>query len=240
MYVCSRSMTYGNVFRHPISNEVCPPSLHLVDHILPQLLSTPYFHLDFGLPLFLLTVGIQFKIFWGNLSLSILWRCPYQTKTNRIHVSLSLETIRCKTNPVQALKTYFFKIPSIATSVSHVASSFKVSQLKLCKHVICLIRDICSVPLILLDFTKCQILKETSRLWGGQGPFKDCRATEQGQKGGTAFGKEYTLWNSSLSTLLNPIRTPMKGHHVSPTYFCLAFYRKTNFKTNNIDWINAP
>jgi hypothetical protein len=37
MYVCSLSVTYGNVFRHPISSEVCPPSLHLADHILPLL-----------------------------------------------------------------------------------------------------------------------------------------------------------------------------------------------------------
>jgi hypothetical protein len=37
MYVSSRSVTYGNVFSHPISYAVCPPSFHLVDHIPPAL-----------------------------------------------------------------------------------------------------------------------------------------------------------------------------------------------------------
>jgi hypothetical protein len=40
--------------------------------------STPSFHLVFGLPLFLLPIGIQFNVL-GNLSSAILWRCPYQT-----------------------------------------------------------------------------------------------------------------------------------------------------------------
>jgi hypothetical protein len=37
MYVCNRSMPYNKILRHPISNESCPPSFHLVDHILPSL-----------------------------------------------------------------------------------------------------------------------------------------------------------------------------------------------------------
>jgi hypothetical protein len=60
--LCSRSMTYGNDFRHLVSNEVCPPSLHLGDHNLIAL-STPSFRLVSGLPLFLLPVDVQFNIF---------------------------------------------------------------------------------------------------------------------------------------------------------------------------------
>jgi hypothetical protein len=37
VYVCSRSMTLGNVFRHPVSGEVSPPSIHLKDNILTSL-----------------------------------------------------------------------------------------------------------------------------------------------------------------------------------------------------------